>query len=63
MIVSVDIGITFHIGKAETMEDDCYKFLYLLGPNRLEELLERESEESIRMFVRKIKVSRIRDIR
>ena len=38
--VSVDIGITFHIGKEETRQDDCEKFLYYLGANKLEELLE-----------------------
>lgn len=63
MKVSVDIGITFHIGKEETRQQDCEKFLYYLGANRLEELLEQESEESIRNFIRKIKVYRIRDIK
>jgi hypothetical protein len=38
--VSVDIGITFHIGKEGTREKDCEKFLYYLGANKLEELLE-----------------------
>jgi hypothetical protein len=38
--VSVDIGITFHIGKEEKREEDCEKFLYYLGANKLEELLE-----------------------
>jgi len=38
--VSVDIGITFHIGKEETRAEDCEKFLYYLGANKLEELLE-----------------------
>ena len=40
MKVSVDIGITFHIGKEETRAEDCEKFLYYLGANKLEELLE-----------------------
>lgn len=38
--MSVDIGITFHIGLEETRSDDCQKFLYYLGANKLEELLE-----------------------
>lgn len=38
--VSVDIAITFHIGKEETRGEDCKNFLYYLGANRLEELLE-----------------------
>lgn len=50
--VSVDIGITFHIGNEESRAEDCEKFLYYLGANKLEELLEQESEESIRNFVR-----------
>jgi hypothetical protein len=37
--VSVDIGVTFHIGTDETRKDDCQKFLYYLGANKLEELL------------------------
>lgn len=40
MRVSVDIGITFHIGREETRAEDCEKFLYYLGANKLEELLE-----------------------
>jgi len=61
--VTVDIGITFHIGKEETREEDCKNFLYYLGANRLQELLEQESEESIRNFVREIRVGKIRDIK
>ena len=61
--MSVDIGITFHIGKEETRGEDCEKFLYYLGANKLEELLEQECEESIRNFVRTIKVSKIKDIK
>jgi len=38
--VSVDIGITFHIGREEHRGEDCEKFLYYLGANKLEELLE-----------------------
>lgn len=59
----MDIGITFHIGKEETRAKDCAQFLYYLGANKLEELLEQESEESIRNFVRTIKVNQIRDIK
>lgn len=33
--VSVDIGITFHIGKDETRAEDCEKFFYYLGANKL----------------------------
>jgi hypothetical protein len=62
-MVSIDVGITFHIGKEDTLEADCEKFLYYLGPNKLEELLGRESEESIRNFIRKIKIGRIRDVK
>ena len=62
-MVSIDLGVTFHIGKEETRKDDCFKFLYYLGPNKLEELMERESEESVRNFIRKIPVSRIRDVK
>jgi len=50
--VSVDIGITFQIGQDATREKDCEKFLYNLGANRLEELLEQEAEESSRAFIR-----------
>ncbi len=37
--------------------------MYYLGANRLQELLEQESEESIRNFVRTIRVVKIRDIK
>lgn len=59
----MDIGITFHIGKEDTRAKDCENFLYYLGANKLEELLEQECEESIRNFVRTIKVNRIKDIK
>ena len=39
------------------------KFFYNFGPNRLEELLQEESDEAIRDFVRNYKVNRIRDIK
>jgi hypothetical protein len=61
--VSVDIGITFHIGREDTREADCEKFLYYLGANKLEELMEQECEESIRNFIRTIKVSRVKDVK
>lgn len=59
--VSIDVSLTFHIGKDETREEDCRKFLYYLGANRLQELLDQECEEHIRNFIRKIKVNMIRD--
>ncbi len=63
MKVSVDIGVTFHIGTEETRQEDCEKFLYMLGANKLEELLQQECEETIRNYIRLIKVSKIRDIK
>jgi hypothetical protein len=65
--VSIDIGINFHIGRShepkEVYEEDCKKFFYNFGPNRLEELLQEECDEEIRDFLKKIKVSRVRDIK
>lgn len=61
--MSVDIGITFHIGTEKTRQEDCEKFLYYLGANKLEELLQQECEETIRNYIRLIKVSKIRDIK
>lgn len=55
--------MTFHIGKEETRVKDCQAFLYSLGANKLEELLTQECEETIRNFIRRIKVSKIRDIK
>ncbi len=63
MKVSVDIGVTFRIGNEDTREKDCQDFLYKLGANKLEELLTQECEETIRNYIRKIKVSKIRDIK
>lgn len=63
MKVSVDIGITFHIGTEETREADCEKFIYYLGANKLEELLEQECEESIRNMIRTVKVNRVKDVK
>lgn len=61
--VTVDINIFFHIGNDDTREDDCHKFLYYLGANKLEELLIQECEENIRNFVRTVKVANIRDLK
>lgn len=69
--VSMDIGVNFHIGMAEEdpnftkekQHDDVKKFFYNFGPNRLEELLSEEIDEAIRNFTKKIKVSRVRDIK
>lgn len=63
MKVSVDIGVTFHIGNDASRQEDCEKFLYYLGANKLEELLTQECEETIRNYIRRIKVSKIRDIK
>jgi len=38
-------------------------FLYKLAANKLEELLTHECEETIRNYIKKIKVSKIRDIK
>jgi hypothetical protein len=42
-MVSLDVGINFHIGRQDSSEDeqekDVSKFYYNFGPNRLEELL------------------------
>ncbi len=59
----MDISINFHIGQEETRADDCEKFLYMLGANRLQELLEQECQEKVRMLVRKTKVRMIRDLK
>jgi regulator of protease activity HflC (stomatin/prohibitin superfamily) len=61
--VTVDISIQFHIGKEETREEDCERFVYYLGANKLEELLIQESEESIRNFIRSYRVNQIRDLK
>ena len=55
--------MTFHIGTEKTRQEDCEKFLYYLGANKLEELLQQECEETIRNYVRVIKASKIRDIK
>ena len=68
--VSLDIGINFHIGYCEStnpnyeLQDQQTKsFFYNFGPNRLGELLQEECDEEIRDFLKKIKVSRVRDIK
>mmetsp|Transcript_4395 Transcript_4395/g.7449 ORF Transcript_4395/g.7449 Transcript_4395/m.7449 type:complete len:384 (-) Transcript_4395:74-1225(-) len=61
--VSLDVGINFHIGSSDSAEEDCKRFFYNFGPNRLEELLQEECDEGIRDFIKKIKVSRVRDIK
>lgn len=61
--VTVEVGINFHIGNPETLEKDCKNFFYYLGANRLQEMLEQESEENVRNFVRTIKVGKVRDIK
>lgn len=71
--VSIDVGINFHIGRRDDgknvnnnknlYEEDCRRFFYNFGPNRLEELLQEECDEEIRDFLKKIKVARVRDIK
>jgi regulator of protease activity HflC (stomatin/prohibitin superfamily) len=67
VMVSLDIGVNFHIGRHEESKEvwaeDTKRFFYNFGPNRLEELLQEECDEGIRDFVKKIKVARIRDIK
>jgi regulator of protease activity HflC (stomatin/prohibitin superfamily) len=71
--ISIDVGINFHIGhvqdaeaegeQKDRQEEDCRRFFYNFGPNRLEELLTQETEEEIRAFCGQIKVARMRDIK
>jgi len=69
--VSIDMGINFHIGRRSDKsneanianENDIKKFFYNFGPNRLEELLSEECDEGIRDFLKKTKVSKVRDIK
>lgn len=53
----------FHIGKDGTREEDCKNFYYYLGVIQLQQMIEQESEETIRSFVRRVKVSKIRDVK
>jgi len=64
-MVSLDMGINFHIGDdhGENIQNDIERFFYNFGPNRLEELLQEESDEAIRDFIKKVRVSRVRDIK
>ena len=62
VLVSLEVGCSFHIGcSEETLEEDAKRFFYNFGPNRLEEYLQEELEESFRNFVKNIKVYRMRD--
>ena len=58
--VGVDISLTFKIGPDA---DDCMRFIYELGPSKLDEMLGAESEEAIRNFVHDVKLSGIQDIK
>jgi regulator of protease activity HflC (stomatin/prohibitin superfamily) len=61
--VTIDMGFNFHIGNGDTREEDCKQFYYYLGVIQLQQMITQESEETIRSFVRKIKVSQIRDVK
>ncbi|CAI2371325.1 unnamed protein product [Moneuplotes crassus] len=58
--VWVDISLTFRIGPGH---DECMKFIYELGPAKLDQMLEAESEEAIRNFVYGVKLAQIQDIK
>jgi len=58
--VGVDISLTFRIGPGH---DECKKFIYELGPAKLDQMLEAESEEAIRNFVYSVRLSQIQDIK
>lgn len=46
MLVSLDVGVNFRIGVSpDTEERDAVYFFYNFGPNRLEELLQEETDE------------------
>ena len=51
--ITIDVSINFHIGMEETRVEDCEKFFYKLGANRLQELLEEECAERVRLMVRR----------
>jgi len=62
VLVSLEVGCSFHIGcSEETLEEDAKRFFYNFGPNRLEEYLQEELDESFRNFVKNIRVYRLRD--
>lgn len=58
--VGIDISLTFRIGPGH---DECMKFIYELGPAKLDQMLEAESEEAIRNFVYGVRLSQVRDIK
>lgn len=58
--VQVDISLTFRVGPGH---DECMKFIYELGPSKLDQMLEAESEEAIRNFVYSVRLSQIQDIK
>ena len=58
--VGVDISLTFRIGPGA---DEWSKFIYELGPAKLDQMLAAESEEAIRNFVHSVRLSQIQDIK
>ena len=58
--VGVDISLTFRIGPGG---DEWMKFIYELGPAKLDQMLAAESEEAIRNFVHSVRLSQIQDIK
>ena len=58
--VGIDISLTFRIGPGH---DECMKFIYELGPSKLDEMLAAESEEAIRNFVHSVRIAQIQDIK
>lgn len=58
--VGVDISLTFRIGPGH---DECMKFVYELGPSKLDTMLEAESEEAIRNYVYSVRLAQIQDIK
>lgn len=64
VLVAVEVGVNFRIGiSKETAEEDCVKFVYNFGPNRLGELLQEEIDEQMRNFICQIKINRLRDVK
>ena len=68
VMIDIDIGINFHIGGLDNAGNtvdpvDISKFFYNFGPNRLEELMDQESDEIIRGFIKSVRINRVRDIR
>lgn len=54
------MSMTFRVGPGE---DECKKFIYELGPARLDEMLAAESDEAIRNFVHGVRLSKIQDVK